>query len=208
LLRRSVARAPSAHRREAPRQDNPPIEPVNKSDHSEGRPPVDTFLAPRVLRFSRTSASPPHPLLLYPGGGTTDGVELAGDLPVPHPSTPPVFGLGLRTPIPPRLLLYPGGGTTDGVELAGDLPVPHPSTPPVFGLGLRTPIPPRLERPERTVPQACWSEPSKVCSAISALTGKRPPSPHRGNSPEGSRRFPCKYISGLTAVSIATRPAL
>jgi len=167
LLRRSVARAPSAHRREAPRQDNPPIEPVNKSDHSEGRPPVDTFLAPRVLRFSRTSASPPHPLLLYPGGGTTDGVELAGDLPVPHPSTPPVFGLGLRTPIPPR-----------------------------------------LERPERTVPQACWSEPSKVCSAISALTGKRPPSPHRGNSPEGSRRFPCKYISGLTAVSIATRPAL
>ena len=167
LLRRSVARAPSAHRRKALRQDNPPIEPVNKSDHSEGRPPVDTFLAPRVLRFSRTSASPPHPLLLYPGGGTTDGVELAGDLPVPHPSTPPVFGLGLRTPIPPR-----------------------------------------LERPERTVPQACWSEPSKVCSAISALTGKRPPSPHRGNSPEGSRRFPCKYISGLTAVSIATRPAL
>src|SRR3972149_10837435 len=40
----------------------PPSERVNKSDHSEGRPPVDTFLAPRGLRFSRTSASPSIPL--------------------------------------------------------------------------------------------------------------------------------------------------
>ena len=67
----------------------PPSEPVNKSDHSEGRPPVDTFLAPRGLRSSRTSASPPHPPLRLPRLFPRADRRRRGGSTSPPPACPP-----------------------------------------------------------------------------------------------------------------------
>src|SRR3989337_2231197 len=149
----------------------PPSEPVNKSDHSEGRPPVDTFLAPRGLRSSRTSASPPpSPLRAAPLWGSACHASSRARIEGGEGGQPPLprhAPLGLLKSSNCRgSLRYAPGCTRRGRGRPPHPPAPHLQC----AAGRLAPAGRRVSRPERGAGVRFGAHMPRRCAAAQCPT--------------------------------------